>query len=129
MIWAMIGNKHLQEFYNYNDEDASLNQILELLKYKNTDFIDSLKKPIDIKLCNSGEINYLVKTSAIIDYYLQLHDIEVPQWIRNHKLKFKKPYYHSKRISDIEKIKLIYTNPAPFRARNVYFDLNGLERV
>ncbi len=33
------------------------------------------------------------------------------------------------RITDFEKVKLQYTNPGPFKARNVYFDLEGIERV
>ena len=49
----MIGNKYLQEIYNYPDEDTSLNQLLELLKFKDMIFIDSLKyKPVYIILCN-----------------------------------------------------------------------------
>jgi len=67
--------------------------------------------------------------SSLIDYILQLHNIEVPDWLRSDKLSFDKPYYHPKRLSDFEKFRLLYTNPAPFRARNVYFDLEGIKRV
>jgi len=55
---------------------------------------------------------YLTKASALIDYYLQIHGIEVPDWLRDERLCFEKPYYHSKRLSDFEKVRLIYTNPA-----------------
>ena len=115
----MIGNKYLQELSDYPDEDTSLNQLLELLTYKDMKFIHSLKEPVNIDLCNDKEIEYLTKVSALIDYYLQIHGIEVPDWIRDEKLKFDKPYYHSARISDFEKLRLQYTNPSPFRARNV----------
>lgn len=125
----MIGNKYLQALFNYPDEDTSLNQLLELLKYKDMKFINSLKESIDLSLCTEKEIDYMTKVSALIDYYLQVHDIKVPQWIRDEKLRFDKPYYHSRRISDFEKLKLQYTNPSPFRARNVYFDLDGINRV
>lgn len=125
----MIGNKYLQEFYNYPDEDTALNQLLELLKSKERKFIDSLKdEPVDIKYCTEQEREYLTKVAALIDYYLQLHSMEVPNWLQDEKLSFEKPYYHSKRISDFDKVRLIYTNPAPFRARNVYFDLEGIKR-
>ena len=30
----MIGNRYLEELCNYPDEDASISQLLELLKYK-----------------------------------------------------------------------------------------------
>jgi len=125
----MIGNKYLQTLFNYHDEDTSLNQLLEMLKYKDMKFIESLINPVDIDLCSEEEIIYLTKISALIDYYLQMHNIKVPNWIRNEKLQFDKPYYHSKRISDFEKLKLQYSNPSPFRIRNVYFDLDGIERI
>ncbi|QGG48347.1 hypothetical protein FTV88_2249 [Heliorestis convoluta] len=60
---------------------------------------------------------------------MQILDLEVPGWIRDKKLTFQKPYYHPKRMSDFEKFKLTYTNPAPFKARNVYFDLEGIKRI
>ncbi len=44
----MIGNKYLKALFEYPDEDTSLNQLLELLKTQNKEFIDSLYKPIDI---------------------------------------------------------------------------------
>jgi hypothetical protein len=125
----MIGNKCLQELFDYPDEDTSLNQLLELLKCKDMKFINSLKEPVNIDLCSDKEREYLTKVSALIDYYLQIHGIEVPDWIRDQKLIFDKPYYHSTRISDFEKLRLQYTNPSPFRARNVYFDLQGIQRV
>ena len=55
--------------------------------------------------------------------------IAVPEWLRSNILRFEVPYYHSKRISDFEKFKLQMTNPGPFRARNVYFDLTGIGRI
>jgi hypothetical protein len=126
----MIGNKYLQEFYNYPDENTALNQLLELLKSQDMNFINSLKQQkIDIEQCNDAELSFLIKASALIDYYLQLQSIEVPQWLRNDKLKFEKPYYVSKRLNSFDKVRLQYTNPAPFRARNVYYDLEGIVRV
>ncbi len=126
----MIGNKYLQVLFSYEDEDTGINQLLELLKYKDMKFIDSLEnETVNLELCNSEEIEYLTKISALIDYYLQIHNIEVPSWLRDEKLQFDTPYYHSKRISDFEKLKLQYTNPSPFKIRNVYFDLGGIGRI
>ncbi len=42
---------------------------------------------------------------------------------------FEESYFHSKRITDFEKVKLQCTNPAPFKVRNVYVDLHGIGRV
>ena len=126
----MIGNKYLQVLFSYEDEDTGINQLLELLKYKDMKFIDSLEnETVNLELCNSEEIEYLTKISALIDYYLQIHNIEVPSWLRDEKLQFDTPFYHSKRISDFEKLKLQYTNPSPFKIRNVYFDLGGIGRI
>lgn len=40
----MIGNKYIKKLFNYPDEDTGINELLELLKYKDLNFIDSLKK-------------------------------------------------------------------------------------
>ncbi|HHW37077.1 MAG TPA: hypothetical protein GXX18_07560 [Bacillales bacterium] len=125
----MIGNKYLKSLFEYPDEDTGINQLLELLKSKDAKFIASLMEPIDLEQCNEKELEYLTKVSALMDYYLQIYDIEVPSWFRDEKLMFDKPYYYSKRISDFEKVRLQYTSPAPFRTRNVFFDLNGIGRV
>ena len=125
----MIGNKYLRHLYEYSDEDTSLNQLLELLKYKNMEFINSLYNPINLSLCDDEEIIFLTKASALIDYYLQMHDMKIHEWLRDERLSFDKPYFHTKRIDDFKKIKLQYTNPGPFKARNVYFDLDGISRV
>ncbi len=125
----MIGNNYLQALYNYPDEDTSINQLLELLKSKDEKFIDSLKAEIDLGLCDEKEQKYLTKVSALIDYYLQSHNIDVPSWLRSDKLCFEKPFYYPKRIDDFEKVRLMYSNPAPFRSRNVYFDLESIKRV
>lgn len=125
----MIGNKYLQGLFEYPDEDTSLNQLLELLKSRDKKFIDSLYVPVNIDICNDKEIRYLTLVSALIDYCLQIYGLDVPNWLRDEKLSFDEPYYHSRRISEFDKVKLQYTNPAPLRARNVYFDLEGIKRV
>lgn len=125
----MIGNKYLKGLFEYPDEDTTINQLLELLKSKDMKFINSLYEPLDIDNCNDEEIKYLIKISALIDYYLQLHNIEVPVWLRDERLRFEKPYFHSKRLTDFEKVKLQYINPSPFKVRNVYFDLHAIERI
>jgi hypothetical protein len=125
----MIGNRYLQSLFEYPDEDTGLNQLLELLKSKEKSFLDSLYEPVDLDECDDREIRFLILVSALIDYYLQLHCIGVPDWIRDKRLAFGKPYYHSKRISDFEKVRLLYTNPAPMKARNVYFDPEAIQRV
>ena len=79
----MIGNKYLKDLFEYPDEDTSINQLLELLKSKDIKFLNSIYEPVDIDNCNDEEIKYLTKVSALIDYYLQLNNMEVPDWLRD----------------------------------------------
>ncbi|MFW5648542.1 MAG: hypothetical protein ACOCG5_05600 [Candidatus Alkaliphilus sp. MAG34] len=123
----MIGNKYIEGLFNYPDEDTSINELLELLKYKDPNFIDSLKKEdINLDLCTNDEIKYLTKVSSLIDYYFQIHEFKIPKWIRDERLQFDMPYYHSKRINDFERLKLQIESPSPFRRRNVYFELDSI---
>lgn len=108
----MIGNKYIEGLFNYPDEDTSINELLELLKYKDPNFIDSLKKEdINLDLCTNDEIKYLTKVSSLIDYYFQIHEFKIPKWIRDERLQFDMPYYHSKRINDFERLKLQIESP------------------
>ena len=126
----MIGNSHLRELFECPREDAGLNQLLELLAFKDTAFIDGLvREPVDLDLCSDEEIRFLTKASALIDYYLQRHGIEVPGWLRDTRLCFDEPYYHPKRLSDFDRFRLTFKSPGPFKRRNVFFDLDGIGRV
>ena len=126
----MIGNKYIKNLFDYPDEDTSINELLELLKYKDLNFLDSLnKEDVNLDLCTNEEIIYLIKVSSLIDYYFQIHDLEMPKWIRDKRLEFDKPYYHSKRINDFEKLKLQIESPAPFKRRNVYFEMDSITRI
>lgn len=73
----MIGNKYLQSLFNYPDEDTSLNQLLEVLKFKDIQIIDSVKESVNLNLCSVEELKFLTKVSALIDYYLQIHQIAI----------------------------------------------------
>ena len=125
----MIGNKYLNNLYAYPDVDTSINQLLELLASKDEAFLESLTVPLKIAALDEAERHYLTIIFAIIDHQLQLAKIAVPNWIRDEAFCFDIPYFHSKRLSDFEKVKIQYTVPGPFRARNVYIDPDGLKRV
>ena len=126
----MIGNKCLEGLFNYPDEDTSINQLLELLKYKDPNFICSIKKEyVNLNLCTHNEIRYLTIVSGLIDYYFQIHGLEIPEWIRDERLQFDRPYYIVKRINDFDKLKLQINNPSPFKIRNTYFDLDAIVRI
>lgn len=109
----MIGNDYLNNLYNYSDEDTAVNQLLELLTSFDENFIKSLYDYVDLDKCSADELSYLTKVTALIDYLLQLNNFEIPDWIRDERLIFDKPYYYSRRITDFQKIKLIYSSPGP----------------
>lgn len=126
----MIGNEHLAELYHYDDLDSSFNQLADYLNSKNEEFIISLNiQPVNIDECSADEIDFLTMASAIIDYYLQINNIEVPSWVRDEQLIFKNPKWYTKRTDDIDKFKLFYQSPAPFKTRNIFLDISGLYRV
>ena len=126
----MIGNSYLRNLYSYEDMDTSLNQLIEYIKSKDKGFLDSIfDEPVDLDACDSDEMFFLTISSAIMDYFFQVNEIDIPKWIRDKRLAFDAPYYYSKRLTDFEKVKLQFTNPGPFRRRNVYFELDGLQRV
>lgn len=125
----MIGNKFLNSLYAYPDLDTGINQLLELLLTKDEAFLESLYVPLTVAALDDDERHYLTIVSAIIDYHLQLYKMDVPTWLRNEALCFDKPYFHSKRISNFDRVKLQYTVPGPFRRRNVYMDLEGIKRI
>ncbi len=126
----MIGNNYLRNFFEYPRKDIAVNELLEFLTYKDAEFIDSLwTEPVNLSSCNQKEIHFLIKASALIDYFLQHHGMKVPNWLRDNRLCFDKPYYYSKRLNDFEKFKLLYSSPAPFKRRNVYFDLDAIKRL
>ncbi|KLE14123.1 hypothetical protein [Clostridium sp. C8] len=126
----MIGNKYLQALYNYNDRDTSINQLLEILKFKDKDFINSLyEEEVNIDLLNEKEKEFLIISVSLIDHFFQIYNLDIPNWLRDERLSFSLPYYYNRRLSDFEKVKLLFTNPSPFRLRNVYFDLNSIIRI
>ncbi len=125
----MIGNRFLKELYEIKDEDTGLNILLETLKRKDHEFINSLNYPVNIDQCNDNEIRFLTIACSLIDYYLQEAGIDIPEWLRDSRLCFDTPYYYPSRLGDFEKLKLMISCPGTFRARNVYFDLRGIHRV
>ena len=105
------------------------NKLLELLATKDPGFLESLTVPLEIATLDEAERHYLTIIFAIIDHQLQLSQLAVPTWIRDRAFCFDQPYFHSKRLSDFEKVKIQYTVPGPFKARQVYIDPDGLKRV
>lgn len=126
----MIGNKILEEFYEYPDRDTAISQLLELLHVNDRSFLKSISEcQPDLDSCNEKELEFLTVISALIDYFFRLKNLELPSWIRDLRLVFDEPFYYSKRGSDIDKLKILISAPGPFRVRNVYFDLNSISRM
>lgn len=126
----MIGNKILNELYSYHDRDTALNQLLEMLKFSDSRFINSLSNEVpDLSKLNDDEFHFVVIVSALVDYCYTEKGIKVPGWINSKKLRFSEPFFYQKRITELEKSELLLTSPNSFKQKNVYFDLHSLKRV
>ena len=62
----MIGNRYLSKLFAYPDEDTGINQLLELLKSRDREFIDSLDRPVDLDLCTRKEVEWLTKVAPLL---------------------------------------------------------------
>lgn len=125
----MIGNNYLSDLYQITDLDTSINQLLEWLHFEDTDFLKSLDVPLDLNVLTGDEQHFLTIMAAIIDYCLQLKNRPVPRWLRDDRLCFEPPYFHSKRLTDFEKVKIQCIVLGPLKARQVYIEPDGLKRV
>lgn len=126
----MIGNKDLMELYSYKDRDTSINQLLELLKTPNMEFIENLHDfQLDINKLSEDEKVFLTIAATLIDYVLNKHNLTLPEWVNDSELKFTEKFFYSKRISREERLRLLNSAPESFRKRNVFFDLNSITRI
>ncbi|MGU8836410.1 hypothetical protein ACV3UL_19315 [Clostridium perfringens] len=126
----MIGNKDLMELYSYKDRDTSINQLLELLKTPNMEFVKNLHDfQLDINKLSEDEKVFLTIAATLIDYVLNKHNLTLPEWVNDSELKFTENFFYSKRISREERLRLLNSAPESFRKRNVFFDLNSITRI
>ncbi|MGU8989147.1 hypothetical protein ACSW8S_17700 (plasmid) [Clostridium perfringens] len=126
----MIGNKDLMELYSYKDRDTSINQLLELLKTPNMEFVKNLHDfQLDINKLSEDEKVFLTIAATLIDYVLNKHNLTLPEWVNDSELKFTEKFFYSKRISREERLRLLNSAPESFRKRNVFFDLNSITRI
>ena len=126
----MIGNKDLMELYSYKDRDTSINQLLELLKTPNMEFVKNLHDfQLDINKLSEDEKVFLTIAATLIDYVLSKHNLTLPKWVNDSELKFTEKFFYSKRISREERLRLLNSAPESFRKRNVFFDLNSITRI
>jgi hypothetical protein len=71
-------------------------------------------EPEDLDACDSEELFFLAISSAIMDYFFQVNEIDISKWIRDERLAFDTPYYYSKRLTDFEKVKLQFKKSSSF---------------
>ena len=126
----MITNSYLKMFYEYSDRDTSINQLLEFLKFKHPKFLANIREEEpQFNLLTEEEKSFLIIASALIEYCLNDTQESIPNWINDGFLRFTEPFFYNKRITDKEKEHLLIESPSAFKKRNVYFLLEGLERV
>lgn len=127
----MIGNSMLRELYLLDvDIDTKINQLLEVLKRPDEDFVISVSNEIpDIDSLEEEEFKFMVIVSSIIEYFFTERNVNVPNWIKNGDLKFKEPYFYNRRLTESYKLKILNDAPVSFKKHNVYFDMHGLSRM
>lgn len=127
---GMITNSYLKMFYEYPDRDTSINQLLEFLRFKHPKFLSNIKENVpQFDLLTEDEKNFLIVASALIEYCLSDMQVAIPNWINDDFLRFKKPFFYNRRLTDRDKEHLLRESPEAFKKRNVYFLLEGLKRV
>ncbi len=127
---SMITNNYLKMFYEYPDRDTSINQLLEFLRFKHPKFLANIKDEIpQFDLLNEDEKCFLIIVSALLEYCLSDMQEKIPNWINDDFLRFKEPFFYNRRLTNRDKEHLLRESPETFKKRNVYFLLEGLERV
>ncbi len=58
----MIGNKYLKDLFEYPDQDTSINQLLELLKFKDMEFIVA---KVGNSFCNFVQLYYAINREVL----------------------------------------------------------------
>lgn len=85
----MIKNEYLKKLYMYNDRDIALSQLIEYFSIKDEEFVDSIMNDFpDLEECTKEEFEFLTAASAIIDYFMQINNLNVPSWVRDSRLNF-----------------------------------------
>lgn len=123
----MIGNRFIDELFNSNlDDDTCFNVLLEKLKNKDLSELVEFKKP---KTMSDEEKAFEVKCVSLIHYFCNLYELDTPKWVYNNDYYLENPWFATRKLSDVDFVKMVFSNPFEMGKHNVFFDLRGLERI
>ena len=122
----MTGNKVIDFYLNYDDDDYMILRLLDTLDNFREDIKELLEvKPNWIDLDETYRLKF-VKIICIIVYKLNW----APEWFKDtNELSYDKPIFVGKHLDDFTKAKMILLGHPVFRRFNVYFQEEGLKRL
>lgn len=93
----MIKNEYLKDLYMYGDRDIALNQLMKYFHMKDKGFIYSISTEYPcLEECTKDEIKFLTSASALIGYYMQVNNLDMPSWIKDSKLSSNGSIYYNR---------------------------------
>lgn len=124
----MTGNKLLDYLLSIEDEDTGICELLELLNKDRCLIIEMLTNsyPI-IRYEDKNLVLNLIKICTILEFKLDKSDL--PCWVFDKRLYLDRALFVGKHLDDFTKVMMFIKSPQAFLNRNVFFNLNGLERV
>lgn len=123
----MTGNRLIDYLLSFNDDDTSVCELLEQLKRNECDIIELCKESTpNLDSIDEGSILSIAKFCTILEYKVGLH--RLPSWVSDGRLYCKKALYIGSRLDDFTIAKMFLFAPQAFLNRNIYFNLEGLER-
>lgn len=126
----MIGNKLVNEYYNNMTLDQGMCQLMDFIRNKDEHVLNELEWDNYIfDSCTEKEIGYLTILTTGLVYTYSKNKLKIPDWMLDDKLRFEYPYYHNKRLSDFEQIKLYLSCTTICRHKNVYIEESALCRM
>lgn len=126
----MIGNNLVDDYYNNMTLDQAMCQLMDFIRNKNEDVLKGLEwDNYSFESCTEEEIKYLTILTTGLVYTYSKNKLKIPDWMLDVKLRFKYPYYHNKRLSDFEQLKLYLTCTMVCRHKNVYIEESAFYRM
>ena len=114
--------------YLYDDISFTILQIIDDFNSDPKKFADLIKQD-SRKISQEEYSDNLKVVVALVDHLLQSSGLDIPNWIRSDEFRVNEALYLSRTRNSFDVARLIAHTPAPFKARNIYIEPSGLERV
>lgn len=124
----MTGNRLIDYLLSFNDDNTSVCELLEQLKRDQCGVIELFKETNpNLDSLDEKSILSVAKFCTILEYKVGIKNL--PSWAMDKRLYYSKAIYVGDRLDDFTIVKMFLFAPQAFLNRNIYFNLDGLERV